>query len=49
MPIASGKSGLIGTLAGAGPRGASVLAGRIGRVSLSRSMAVEWDERRPFL
>ncbi len=49
MPIASGKSGRVGVLAGAGPRGASLLAGRVGGVSLARSMAIEWDERRPFL
>ena len=49
MPIAPGKSGLAGVLAGAGPRGASFLAGRLGSFSLARSMAIEWDERRPFL
>ena len=49
MPNASGRGGLAGVLAGAGPRGASAIWHRLTRLSLSRAWTQECEERRPFL
>ncbi|WP_237476356.1 ComEC/Rec2 family competence protein [Lichenibacterium dinghuense] len=49
MPNAFRGGGSAGVAQGAWPRRAAALSARLGGLSLARSWAEEWDERRPFL